>query len=122
MFDVVAAAVLGHPTKPTSMFTIAERVDMVIAATRHLGNVRCVTYDGLTVDLARSEHAEVLIRSGHKDMRAERAMAATNERLGGGPTRVVAPPPTTRTISSSLVRPLVRSGDHAAAARLLPPG
>jgi pantetheine-phosphate adenylyltransferase len=121
IFDVVAVAVLGNPTKPTGMFTISERLEIVEAATRHLDNVSCVAYDGLTVDLARREQAEVLIRSGHKDMRAERAMAATNDQLGGVRTVFVAADATTRNISSSLIRSLIRGGDHAAAARLMPP-
>ena len=121
MFDEVVVAVLGNPAKPSGMFAIPERIRMVEAATAHLGNVRCVGHHGLAVDIARTVHADVLVRAAHKEIGHERSMAAMNEVLSGIPNFVACPHPTTRHISSSLVRQLVMAGRDDAALQLVPP-
>jgi pantetheine-phosphate adenylyltransferase len=118
--DDVLVAVLGNPAKPSGMFAIPERIRMAEAATAHLGNVRCVGHQGLAVDAVRAEHADVLVRSGHRDTRYEWSMAAMNDALAEIPTLFVPPDPATSNISSSIVRQLVRHGEHDAALRLVP--
>ena len=119
-FEQVVVAVLGNPQKQSGMFAIPERIRLAEAATAHLGNVRCVGYHGLVVDLARVEQADVLVRSAHKDSAHERSMAAMNETMSGIPTFFVTTDSTTRGISASLVRELVTSGRLDAALRLVP--
>ena len=119
-FDEVILAVLGNPEKASGMFAIPERIRIAELATAHLRNVRCLGYDGLTIDLARAEHAEVLVRSAHKDAGHERSMAAMNETMSSISTFFVTPDPTTFNISSSVVRALITHGKFDAALQLVP--
>ena len=121
IFDEVVVGVLGNPRKPSGLFTLDDRVRLVEAATAHLTNVRCVSSDKLTIDMAACEGAVVLVRSGHKDARHESTMAATNEQMSGIQTLFAAADPNLRTISSSLVRDLMSRGHTGDAARLVPP-
>jgi len=119
-FDVVVVAVVGNPQKASGMFQIPQRVRMAEVATAHLSNVRCVAYQGLTVDLLRAEGADVVIRCAHKDTGSERSMAAMNEVTAGVRTFFAVPDPAVRGISSSLVRELLSTGELAAAMHLVP--
>ena len=119
-FDVVVVAVVGNPQKASGMFQIPQRVRMAEVATAHLSNVRCVAYQGLTVDLLRAEGADVVIRCAHKDSGSERSMAAMNEVTAGVRTFFAVPDPAVRGISSSLVRELLSTGELAAAMHLVP--
>jgi pantetheine-phosphate adenylyltransferase len=120
IFDQVLVAVVGNPQKRSGMFPIPLRIQMVELATAHLSNLRCIGHDGLTVDLFRAEGADVLIRCAHKDTGNERSMAAINDATGGVPTFFATPDPAARTISSSLVRGLLSTGDVEAAGQLVP--
>lgn len=120
-FDEVVVAVLGNPQKQSGLFPVPERVDLVTASVVHLANVRCVAFDGLTIDLAPQEDAAVIIRAAHKDLRTERSMANANEMMSGIRTFFTAPEMATATISSTMVRTLMAQGETAAAAALVPP-
>lgn len=120
LFDELIVAVLANPHKPSALFGAAERVRLIEAATAPLSNVRCVTFDGLTVDLARRETADVLVRALVKELSTERVMAAMNECVSGVPTVFVPASPVTQDISSTRVRALLASGDLAAARALVP--
>jgi pantetheine-phosphate adenylyltransferase len=121
IFDEVIVGVLGNPRKQSGLFAIADRVRLAAAATGHLRNVRCVWSRGLTIDLARSEGADFLVRSGHKESGDESTMAAMNEKISGLRTVFAAADPRTRTISSGRVRDLMSRGDTEAAVHLVPP-
>lgn len=61
LFDhLIVAVAKSHQKKP--MFTLDERVMMAKAATNRLGNVEVVGFDNLTIDLAHSLDASILIR------------------------------------------------------------
>lgn len=118
--DRLVVGVLTNPGKRARLFGAAERVALVEASTAHLPNVRCVAFDGLAVDLARREGADVLVRAAHKEHGTERSMAAMNVMLSDVQTVFVATDPGSRTISSTVVRELVARGNLRAAARLVP--
>ena len=120
-FDEVVVGVLGNPRKSSGLFTLEQRVGLAEATTAHLPNVRSVSSDKLTIELARCEGAVVLVRCGHKEARHESTMAAMNERMSGIPTLFTVAHPSARAISSSLVRDLMSRGQTKAAARLVPP-
>jgi pantetheine-phosphate adenylyltransferase len=61
MFDHVVIAVAASPSKKT-LFTHKERTDLVSAVTAHLPNIEVKGFDGLMVDFAKKEQANVLIR------------------------------------------------------------
>jgi nitrilase len=120
-YDEVVVAVLGNPDKPAGMFKPAERVRLATLATEHLANVRCLAAQGLTGTLAKEQHADVIIRSAHKERDLERSLAVLNKFFSGGiPTEFAPSDPALESISSSTVRELLASGDIEAAVALVP--
>jgi pantetheine-phosphate adenylyltransferase len=71
-----------------------------------------VAYDDLTVDLAKREEATFILRGirSVKDFEYERDIAAMNERLSGVETVLLFTEPQYMSISSSVVRELLRFG------------
>ena len=61
LVDELIVAVLGNSGK-TPLFTVEEREDMLREVTKHIPNVTVQSFGGLTVDFARQQHAQVLIR------------------------------------------------------------
>jgi pantetheine-phosphate adenylyltransferase len=118
--DRLVVGVLANPEKPRGMFKPDERVHLVKEATYHLGNVSCQHFYGLTVDLAETVGATVLIRVAHKEHDGEMSMAAMNLALADILTVMIPANIETRTISSSAVRDLVARGEIAAAGELVP--
>lgn len=77
--DQLLVAVLVNNTK-SPLFTTEERVDMLCRVTEGLDNVRVVSYQGLTVDMARKYGATVMIRGlrAVTDFEYELQIAQTN--------------------------------------------
>jgi len=61
LFDHLIVAVYAHPIK-TLLFSSAERVELARKTIEDLPNVTVESYDGLTVDFARSKGARAIIR------------------------------------------------------------
>jgi len=61
LFDELVIAVADSQSKQP-MFTLSERMSMIENAIAHLDNVKVVSYNNLTVDLAKEHHAKILIR------------------------------------------------------------
>ena len=61
LFDHLVVAVYAHPIK-TLLFSAAERVELARKALEDSPNVTVESYDGLTVDFARSKDARAIIR------------------------------------------------------------
>src|ERR1700722_16568508 len=90
-YDEVVVAVLSNPEKPAGLFTPEERVRLASLATQHLGNVRCLAFQGVTGKLAEQQNAGVIIRSAHKEADLERSLAVLNKFMSGGIPTEVAP-------------------------------
>lgn len=82
IFDQLIVAVYENPKKPVS-FSASERVSMLKTALAELENVTVCAYTGLTVNLARSVGAQVLVRGLRviSDFEMEYQMALTNQQL-----------------------------------------
>lgn len=84
LFDHVIMAVFdhNHPIKDP-LFSTQERLAMVTEAVSHLDNIRVDAYTGLTVEYARSQDAQVLIRGLRvvSDFENEFKMAHMNRQL-----------------------------------------
>lgn len=80
--DEVIVAVLANSSK-TPLFTIEERVQMLRDTTKEFSNVRIETFQGLTVDFARSAGAKVMVRGlrAVSDFESEMQIAQTNHNL-----------------------------------------
>ena len=121
IFERVVVTVVGNPDKPSGMFDIATRIELIRDATAHMATVSCVGHHGLTVDAARVIDNPVIIRTGHKGADDEWSMLAMNRTMTGVRTSFVPPDPAVTHLSSSLVRDLVAAGRVADACTLVPP-
>lgn len=93
--DRVVIGVLNNQAKKP-LFTVEERVEMLKSVTRPFSNVEIQCFDGLTIDFARKNHAQVIIRGlrAVTDFEYELQLAQTN--------RVIAPEIDTMFLATSL--------------------
>ena len=84
MMDHVIIGVLKNSSK-TPLFSVEERVNMLMSVTAHLSNVEVQSFDGLLVDFVHQNHAQVIVRGlrAITDFEYELQLAQTN--------RVIAP-------------------------------
>jgi len=121
LFDEVIVAVAESRDK-RPMFSLDERVEMARLSTAHLGRVRVVGFDNLTVELANSLGATVLIRGlrAVSDFEFELQLGYLNKSLDPKIETVYLMPKLQHAfVSSSIVRNLLKFNgktDH-----LLPP-
>lgn len=83
--NIVDELVIGvlHNNKKTPLFSVEERVKMIEKATRDIGNVKVVPFEGLLVDFAKITKATMVIRGlrAITDFENELSMAQTNHIL-----------------------------------------
>ena len=81
--DRLVVAILRNSEKGTPLFTVPEREEMLIEATRGFRNVSVMTFDGLLVDFARAQGAKAVLRGirAISDYEYELQMAMMNRRL-----------------------------------------
>lgn len=96
-----------HPLYPTE-----QRTEFISRLYRDEPRVEVVSYDDLTIDLARRVEASFIVRGlrSVKDFEYERDVAAMNKRLGGVETVLLLTEPQHAALSSSVVRELIRYG------------
>ena len=108
MFDKVVIAVLKHPEKK-SFLTVEQRVELIKEAIKDMENVSVDSFDGLTVEYARSIGAKFLIRGLRTitDFEYEVQLCQTNQVIAPDIDTVFLPTkPQHNFISSSIVREL----------------
>jgi pantetheine-phosphate adenylyltransferase len=114
-FDRVVIGVYAHGDGniKDTLFTTAERVALVRAATAHLANVAVKPYAGLTVEFAREEGADAIVRGLRvaDDFEFERQMAMMNRHLAPEvETFLLISDPANAFVSASLVRQVAHMG------------
>ena len=111
LFDRIVIGVGVNDNKRT-LYTNEERVRNIQEIYANEPRVKVVAYDDLTVDLAKREEASFILRGirSVKDFEYERDIAAMNERLSGVETVLLFTEPQFQSISSSVVRELLRFG------------
>lgn len=84
MTDKLIVAVLTNSSKH-SLFSVAERVDLIKESVEHLKNVEVQSFDGLTVDFAKKVGANTIIRGlrAITDFEYELQLAQTNRQVNG---------------------------------------
>ncbi len=110
LFDEIIVAVADSRDK-RPMFSLDERIEMAKRATAHLENVRVVGFDNLTVELAKSLGATVLIRGlrAVSDFEYELQLGYLNNSLDDTIETVYLMPKLKHAfISSSIVRNLLK--------------
>ena len=111
LFDQIVIGV-GINESKRSLYSIGERVEAIRALYAGEPRIRVVSYDDLTIDLARREGAQFILRGlrSVKDFEYERDIAAMNSRLGGVETVLLFTEAQYAHISSSVVRELIAFG------------
>lgn len=85
MFDKLTVCVLNNKAK-TSLFSVEERVKMLVDVTKHLPNVSVDSFSGLLIDYAKEKNVHVAIRGlrAITDFDYELQIAQTNKLLSQG--------------------------------------
>jgi pantetheine-phosphate adenylyltransferase len=112
IFSKIIVAIAGRSTKDT-LFSVAERIQMIHDATQQLPKVEVDAFDGLLVDYMRSRQAQVILRGlrAISDFEYEFQLAQMNRKLYPGFEIVYMMPDERFTyISSSLVKEVVALG------------
>ena len=114
LFDHVCVAVAANPGKEP-MFSQQERVDLAETVLAEIPNVSVLGYDGLTVDFARANGLQVIVRvlRAISDFEYEFQLANMNRHLTDDvETAFLTPTETYTYISSSLVREICSMGGN----------
>lgn len=111
LYDEVVVAVVRNPNK-TSMFTAAERVELIQEATKQHDNVRVDRFEGLIVDFCRDNDISAIIKGlrAVTDFDYEMQMAQMNYSQAGVETLFMTTNPLYAFLSSSLVKEFARYG------------
>ncbi|HUA41953.1 MAG TPA: pantetheine-phosphate adenylyltransferase, partial [Streptosporangiaceae bacterium] len=111
LFDEVVVAVVLNPNK-TSLFTAAERVELIAAATKEHENVRVDRFEGLIVDFCRDNNISAIVKGlrAVSDFDYEMQMAQMNYSQAGVETLFMTTNPLYAFLSSSLVKEFARYG------------
>ncbi|MBR2562032.1 MAG: pantetheine-phosphate adenylyltransferase [Eubacterium sp.] len=82
LYDKLIIGVL-HNSEKTPLFSVQERVNILSKATQDIANVEVCSFEGLSVDFARSVGAKVIVRGLRliTDFEYELQMAQTNRKL-----------------------------------------
>ncbi len=120
--DALIVAILRNSDKGTPLFSVPERVEMITEATRDLGNVSVVTFDGLLVDCARDNACRAVLRGirAISDYEYEFQMAMMNRKLDPElETLFMLPAEKYTYVSSRLIKGVFRLGGDVSS--LVPP-
>jgi pantetheine-phosphate adenylyltransferase len=111
LYDEVVVAVLLNPNK-TSLFTAAERVELIAEATKTFDNVRVDRFEGLIVDFCRDNDISAIVKGlrAVSDFDYEMQMAQMNYSQAGVETLFMTTNPLYAFLSSSLVKEFARFG------------
>ncbi len=112
LFDRVVVAIAANPSKEP-MFSLEERVELAQVVLADLESVEVMGYSGLTVDFARDNGLQAIVRGlrAISDFEYEFQLANMNRHLTDEVESVFLTPTETYTyISSSLVREICSMG------------
>lgn len=119
-FDEVVVAVLVNKSKHR-LFSVDERIEMLVETTSHLPAVRVDSWHGLLVDYCRANGIGAVVKGlrAVSDFDYELQMAQMNQQLSGVDTLFMPTNPLYSFLSSSLVKEVATYGGDVA--HLLPP-
>jgi len=111
LFDRIVIGV-GVNERKRCMYSAQERTDRIMALYSNEPKIEVKQYSDLTIDLARREQAQYIIKGVRsvKDFEYEREQADINLRIGGIDTLLLYAEPQFESVSSSLVRELAHFG------------
>jgi pantetheine-phosphate adenylyltransferase len=120
LYDEVVVAVVRNPNK-SSLFTVAERVELIREATKQHDNVRVDRFEGLIVDFCRANDVSAIVKGlrAVSDFDYEMQMAQMNYSQAGVETLFMTTNPLYAFLSSSLVKEFAKFGGDVSG--LVPP-
>lgn len=82
VFDKVIIGILVNKNK-TPLFSVEEKMDMLKEVTKHLPNIEIIAFEGLLIDFAKQQNANVIVRGlrGVTDFEYELQMAQGNQQF-----------------------------------------
>lgn len=114
LFDKVIIAVSESSSKK-ALFSVDERLDMILGCTKKLKNVKAESFKGLLVEYAKKRNASAIVRGlrAISDFEYEFQMALTNRKIAESITTVFLMPNEKYTyLNSTLVREIaLHDGD-----------
>lgn len=121
LFDHITIGV-GSNCSKKSFFTLEKRLDIIRQAFHDEPRVSVKAYDSLTIDFAKKEEADFILRGvrSANDFEYEKSIADINKRLSSIETVLLFTEPQYSAVSSTIVRDLLSYGKEVAA--FLPPG
>lgn len=113
---------IGFNEGKKGFLPLEKRVEMIRALYADEPRVKVLPYSGLTVDFAREQEADMIVRGirSVKDFEYEESIADINRKLSGIETVFLFTEPELSSVSSSVVRELVHYGKDVSA--FLPEG
>ena len=113
-FDSLVVGIAKNTEKSRALFLPEEIEDMLKVTTAHRPNIEIKCYDGLTVDFAKKNNIQVLIRALRtvNDFDAEMSMAYANLQLSGLETFILFCDSKYMHISSTLVQEIALFGGN----------
>ncbi len=122
LFDELVVAIGQNPAK-AELFSVEEREKMISELVSDLDNVSVATFEGLTVDYARSLRATAILRGIRNvtDLNFEFQLALTNRAVADVETVFIMTGETFAFTSSTLIKQIASGGDISRLHRLLPP-
>ncbi len=120
LFDHITIGV-GSNCSKKSFFTLEKRLDIIRQAFHDEPRVSVKAYDSLTIDFAKKEEADFILRGmrSANDFEYEKSIADINKRLSSIETVLLFTEPQHSAVSSTIVRDLLNYGKDVAA--FLPP-
>lgn len=121
LFDHITIGV-GSNCSKKSFFTLEKRLDIIRQAFHDEPRVSVKAYDSLTIDFAKKEEADFILRGvrSANDFEYEMSIADINKRLSSIETVLLFTEPQHSAVSSTIVRDLLSYGKEVA--EFLPPG
>ena len=121
LFDHITIGV-GSNCSKKSFFTLEKRLDIIRQAFHDEPRVSVKAYDSLTIDFAKEEKADFILRGvrSANDFEYEKSIADINKRLSSIETVLLFTEPQYSAVSSTIVRDLLSYGKEVA--EFLPPG
>ncbi|MBP3905491.1 MAG: pantetheine-phosphate adenylyltransferase [Peptostreptococcaceae bacterium] len=110
LFDELQIGVLYNPNKK-GLFTFEERVKHIEGCTKHIDNIKVVSFDGLLVDYCEQNNIQTLVRGirNSADVEYELQMAHMNRELNSNIETIILPTTTKYSyVSSSLIKELLK--------------
>jgi len=83
MFDEIVVLIAYNPNKPTYLFSVEERIELVSDVIKNYEGVRVDSFDGLLVDYVKKTGANIILRGlrALSDFEYEFQLALINRRL-----------------------------------------